>query len=86
MFLFLQNIRYTLIPAIAAPISLLGIFAVMQASGFSFSALTMFGTVLVIGIIIGDTIVVVENKRIIVNEWLSPKAATAKAVKEIAGQ
>ncbi|HHQ4465722.1 efflux RND transporter permease subunit [Aeromonas veronii] len=61
MFLFLQNLRYTLIPAIVAPIALLGTFAVMLLAGFSINSLTMFGMVLAIGIIIDDAIVVVEN-------------------------
>ena len=61
MFLFLQNLRYTLIPAIVAPIALLGTFAVMLLAGFSINSLTMFGMVLAIGIIVDDAIVVVEN-------------------------
>lgn len=86
MFLFLQNIRYTLIPAIVAPIALLGTFAVMLAAGFSINVLTMFGMVLAIGIIVDDAIVVVENvERIMAKEGLHPKAATSKAMKEITG-
>ncbi|HBY36395.1 MAG TPA: multidrug efflux RND transporter permease subunit, partial [Delftia acidovorans] len=61
MFLFLQNWRYTLIPTIVVPIALLGTFAVMQAVGFSINVLAMFGMVLVIGIVVDDAIVVVEN-------------------------
>ncbi len=84
MFLFLQNIRYTLIPAIVAPIALLGTFAVMAAAGFSINVLTMFGMVLAIGIIVDDAIVVVENvERLMAVEGLSPKAATIKAMTEI---
>ena len=86
MFLFLQNVRYTLIPAIVAPIALLGTFAVMLAAGFSINVLTMFGMVLAIGIIVDDAIVVVENvERIMASEGLSPKEATSKAMKEITG-
>ena len=86
MFLFLQNIRYTLIPAIVAPIALLGTFAVMLAAGFSINVLTMFGMVLAIGIIVDDAIVVVENvERIMAKEGLGPKDATIKAMKEITG-
>jgi multidrug efflux pump len=86
MFLFLQNIRYTLIPAIVAPIALLGTFAVMQVAGFSINVLTMFGMVLAIGIIVDDAIVVVENvERIMAKEGLGPKDATIKAMKEITG-
>ena len=86
MFLFLQNIRYTLIPAIVAPIALLGTFAVMLAAGFSINVLTMFGMVLAIGIIVDDAIVVVENvERIMSREGLGPKGATLKAMQEITG-
>ncbi len=84
MFLFLQNIRYTLIPAIVAPIALLGTFAVMLVFGFSINVLTMFGMVLAIGIIVDDAIVVVENvERIMAREGLGPREATMKAMKEI---
>lgn len=73
MLLFLQNIRYTLIPAIVAPIALLGTFAVMLALGYSINVLTMFGMVLAIGIIVDDAIVVVENvERLMATEGLSP--------------
>jgi len=86
MFLFLHNVRYTLIPAIVAPIALLGTFAVMLAAGFSINVLTMFGMVLAIGIIVDDAIVVVENvERIMAKEGLGPKEATIKAMKEITG-
>jgi multidrug efflux pump len=84
MLLFLQNIRYTLIPAIVAPIALLGTFAVMFAIGYSINVLTMFGMVLAIGIIVDDAIVVVENvERIMAKEGLSPRKATQKAMTEI---
>ncbi len=86
MWLFLQNIRYTLIPAIVAPIALLGTFAVMLLAGFSINVLTMFGMVLAIGIIVDDAIVVVENvERIMAREGLGPRAATMKAMQEITG-
>lgn len=86
MLLFLQKIRYTLIPAIVAPIALLGTFAIMLATGFSINALTMFGMVLAIGIIVDDAIVVVENvERIMATEGLPPREATQKAMKEITG-
>ncbi|WP_054687210.1 multidrug efflux RND transporter permease subunit [Pantoea stewartii] len=86
MYLFLQNIRYTFIPAIVAPIALLGTFTVMLLSGFSVNVLTMFGMVLAIGIIVDDAIVVVENvERIMAEEGLGPKEATRKAMKEITG-
>ncbi|MGA6181778.1 multidrug efflux RND transporter permease subunit [Stenotrophomonas sp. NPDC077421] len=86
MYLFLQNIRYTLIPAIVAPIALLGTFAVMLAAGVSINVLTMFGMVLAIGIIVDDAIVVVEGvERIMAEEGLPPREATAKAMKELTG-
>jgi len=84
MFLFLQNVRYTLIPAIVAPIALLGTFAVMLVAGFSINVLTMFGMVLAIGIIVDDAIVVVENvERIMSKDGLGPREATTKAMSEI---
>lgn len=84
MFIFLHNIRYTLIPSIVAPIALLGTFAVMLLLGFSINVLTMFGMVLAIGIIVDDAIVVIENvERIMATEGLSPKEATFKAMTEI---
>ena len=84
MFIFLQNVRYTLIPAIVAPIALLGTFAVMLIAGFSINVLAMFGMVLAIGIIVDDAIVVIENvERIMATERLSPVEATSKAMKEI---
>ncbi|MFC4927001.1 multidrug efflux RND transporter permease subunit [Delftia deserti] len=86
MYLFLQNLRYTLIPAIVAPVALLGTFAVMLVAGFSINVLTMFGMVLAIGIIVDDAIVVVENvERLMAEEGLSPREATLKAMKEITG-
>ncbi|SFK24959.1 multidrug efflux RND transporter permease subunit [Methylophaga sulfidovorans] len=86
MLLFLQNLRYTLIPAIVAPIALLGTFAVMLLAGFSINSLTMFGMVLAIGIIVDDAIVVVENvERLMVTKGLSPREATSIAMKEITG-
>lgn len=84
MYLFLQKVRYTLIPAIVAPIALLGTVAVMLATGFSINVLTMFGMVLAIGIIVDDAIVVVENvERLMHEEHLPPRDATAKAMREI---
>ncbi|QKC96029.1 multidrug efflux RND transporter permease subunit [Mesorhizobium sp. NZP2298] len=86
MLLFLQSIRYTLIPAIVAPIALLGTFAVMWAIGYSINVLTMFGMVLAIGIIVDDAIVVVENvERLMATEGLSPREATRRAMREITG-
>ena len=86
MFLFLQNWRYTVIPTIVVPIALLGTFATLLALGFSINVLTMFGMVLVIGIVVDDAIVVVENvERIMSEEGLSPLDATRKAMRQISG-
>ena len=86
MFLFLQNIRYTLIPTIVVPIALLGTCTVMLLAGFSVNVLTMFGMVLAIGILVDDAIVVVENvERIMNEEGLPPKEATRKAMGQITG-
>ena len=86
MFLFLQNVRYTLIPTLVVPIALMGTFATMLALGFSINVLTMFGMVLAIGILVDDAIVVVENvERIMASEGLSPKEATRKAMQQITG-
>ncbi|MGH8483696.1 MAG: efflux RND transporter permease subunit, partial [Pseudomonas sp.] len=86
MFLFLQNIRYTLIPTLVVPVALMGTFAVMLAMGFSVNVLTLFGMVLAIGILVDDAIVVVENvERIMSEEGLSPRDATKKAMSQISG-
>jgi len=86
MFLFLQNWRYTIIPTIVVPVSLLGTFAALLAMGFSINVLTMFGMVLVIGIVVDDAIVVVENvERIMSEEGLPPLEATRKAMGQISG-
>lgn len=84
MFIFLQNWRATLIPAIAVPVVLLGTFGVLEVFGFSINTLTMFGVVLSIGLLVDDAIVVVENvERVMEEEKLSPKEATIKSMKEI---
>lgn len=86
MYLFLQKIRYTLIPSIVVPISLLGTFAVIYITGLSINVFTMFAMVLAIGIIVDDAIVVVENvERVMTETGLPPKQATEKAMKEIYG-
>ena len=86
MYLFLQNIRYTLIPTIVVPVALMGTFASMAAFGYSINVLTMFGMVLAIGILVDDAIVVVENvERIMSEEGLSPRHATRKAMEQITG-
>ncbi|WP_047336763.1 efflux RND transporter permease subunit [Pseudomonas protegens] len=86
MFLFLQNVRYTLIPTIVVPVCLAGTLAVMYLLGFSVNMMTMFGMVLAIGILVDDAIVVVENvERIMAEEGLSPAAATVKAMGQVSG-
>jgi len=84
MFLFLQNIRATLIPTIAVPVVLLGTMGVLAACGFSINTLTMFALVIVIGLLVDDAIVVVENvERIMSEEGLSPHDATIKSMGQI---
>jgi len=83
MFLFLQNIRYTIIPTIVVPVALLGTCAILLAAGYSINMLTMFGMVLAIGILVDDAIVVVENVERIMEEGLPPKEATRKAMSQI---
>jgi HAE1 family hydrophobic/amphiphilic exporter-1 len=86
VYIFLQDLRTTLVPAITIPVSLLGTFGVMLAIGLSINGLTMFGLILVIGIVVDDAIVVVENTmRIIDTEGLGSKEATAKSMLEITG-
>ncbi|NCU09270.1 efflux RND transporter permease subunit [Pantoea ananatis] len=86
MFVFLQNIRTTLIPTIAVPVVLLGTFGVLSFFGYSINTLTMFGMVLAIGLLVDDAIVVVENvERVMREEGLPPREATEKSMKEITG-
>ncbi|HEC7609133.1 TPA: efflux RND transporter permease subunit [Salmonella enterica subsp. enterica serovar Reading] len=86
MYLFLQNLRATLIPTIAVPVVLLGTFAILAAFGFSINTLTMFGMVLAIGLLVDDAIVVVENvERVMSEEGLPPKDATRKSMSQIQG-
>src|SRR5271157_2080 len=84
MYLFLGNIRATLIPTIAVPVVILGTFAVLGLFGFSINMLTMFAMVLAIGLLVDDAIVVVENvERIMSEEGLPPREATRKSMDEI---
>lgn len=86
MYLFLQNLRVTLIPSIVVPIALAGTFGAMAAFGFSINVLTLFGMVLAIGLLVDDAIVVVENvERIMSQEGLPPREATRKAMRQITG-
>ncbi|HUI07097.1 MAG TPA: efflux RND transporter permease subunit [Verrucomicrobiae bacterium] len=84
MWLFMGNIRATLIPTIAVPVVLLGTFAMLGVFGFSINMLTMFAMVLAIGLLVDDAIVVVENvERIMAEEGLSPREATIKSMGQI---
>lgn len=86
MYLFLQNLRATLIPTIAVPVVLLGTFAILYAFGFTINTLTMFGMVLAIGLLVDDAIVVVENvERVMHEDGLSPREATRKSMGQITG-
>ncbi|MCZ8547804.1 efflux RND transporter permease subunit [Mesorhizobium qingshengii] len=86
MFIFLQNLRATIIPTIAVPVVLLGTFGVLSLFGYSVNTLTMFAMVLAIGLLVDDAIVVVENvERVMQEEGLSPKEATRKSMNEITG-
>jgi multidrug efflux pump len=84
MYLFLQSLRYTLIPTVVVPVALFGAFAVMQVFGYSINVLTMFAMVLAVGILVDDAIVVIENvERIMSEEGLPPREATKKAMGQI---
>jgi hydrophobe/amphiphile efflux-1 (HAE1) family protein len=86
IYLFLQNLRATVILGIAVPVVLLGTFGVLAAFGYSINTLTMFGMVLAIGLLVDDAIVVVENvERVMSEEGLSPREATRKSMAEITG-
>ncbi len=83
--LFLQTWRASIIPLLAVPISIIGTFAVMYLFGFSINALSLFGLVLAIGIVVDDAIVVVENVERNIEEGLSPREATYRAMSEVSG-
>ncbi|ETR76327.1 transporter [Afipia sp. P52-10] len=86
IFLFLQNVRATIIPILALPVSILGTFAGMYALGFSINLLTLFGLVLAIGIVVDDAIVVLENiERIMRTEKLPARQAAIKAMEQVSG-
>ncbi|WP_417069333.1 efflux RND transporter permease subunit [Niveibacterium terrae] len=86
MYLFMQNLRATLIPAIAVPVVLLGTMGVLAVFGYSINTLTMFGLVLAIGLLVDDAIVVVENvERIMSEEKVSAREATRESMREITG-
>lgn len=85
VFIFLQDWRSTLVPAIAIPVSLVGTFAVMLALGFSINTVSLFGLILAVGIVVDDAIVVVENVRRHIEEGLDPVEATRVSMKEVSG-
>ena len=85
VFIFLQNWRATLIPAIAVPVSLIGTFAVFPLLGFSINTLSLFGLVLAIGLVVDDAIVVVEAVEHHIEEGMSPRDATIQAMKDVSG-
>ncbi len=86
IFLFLQDWRATIIPAVAIPVSLIGTFAVMGLLGFSINMLTLFGLVLAIGIVVDDAIVIVENiTRLMDEQHLNPKDAALQTMQEVSG-
>ena len=86
VYLFLQDVRATIVPTVTIPVSLIGTFAVMAALGFSLNIMSLFGLILVIGIVVDDAIVVVENTtRLIEEEGLAPKEAAVKSMQEVTG-
>ena len=85
VFIFLQDWRATLIPAIAIPVSLIGTFAVMLALGMTINTITLFALILAIGIVVDDAIVVVENTQRLLSSGLSPKEAAMESMREVTG-
>jgi HAE1 family hydrophobic/amphiphilic exporter-1 len=86
IFVFLQNVRATLIPAAAIPVSIIGTFAALSALGFNINTISLFALILAIGLVVDDAIVVVENVyRIMEEEDLEPKEATIKAMSQVTG-
>lgn len=85
VFLFLQNWRATMIPLLAVPVSLVGVFAVFPILGFSINTLSLFGLILAVGLVVDDAIVVVEAVEHHIEHGLSPKDATLKAMEEVSG-
>ena len=86
VFIFLQDLRATIVPAVTIPVSLIGVFVVLLAAGFSANTISLFAVVLAIGLVVDDAIVVVENvQRIMLEEGLDRRAATLKAMEQITG-
>lgn len=85
VYLFLQNMRLTIIPAVTIPVSLIGTFTALAALGYSINQFTLFGLVLVIGIVVDDAIVVVENCARLIHEGMEPKQAAMQTMTEVSG-
>lgn len=85
VFIFLQNWRATLIPLLTVPVAIIGTFALFPALGFTINTTSLFGLVLAIGIVVDDAIVVVEAVQLNIDNGLSPRAATIKAMEEVSG-
>ncbi|WP_296901205.1 efflux RND transporter permease subunit, partial [Thiohalocapsa sp.] len=86
VYIFLQDLRATIVPAVTIPVSLIGVFVVLLAAGFSANTISLFAVVLAIGLVVDDAIVVVENvQRIMAEEGLDRRAATLKAMRQVTG-
>ena len=85
VYLFLQDVRSTLIPAIAIPVSLIGTFALMFAFGMTINTVTLFALILAIGIVVDDAIIVVENTQRLMSQGLAPKDAALESMREVTG-
>jgi hydrophobe/amphiphile efflux-1 (HAE1) family protein len=86
VYVFLQDVRATIVPAVTIPVSLIGVFVVLLAAGFSANTISLFAVVLAIGLVVDDAIVVVENvQRIMLEEGLDRRAATLKAMEQVTG-
>ncbi len=85
IFVFLQNLRATLIPAVTIPVTIIGAFAAMSMLGFSINLMTLFAVILAIGIVVDDAIIVVENSSHYMEQGLSPRDAAIKAMRELQG-
>jgi hydrophobe/amphiphile efflux-1 (HAE1) family protein len=86
VYIFLQDLRATIVPAITIPVSLIGVFIVLLAAGFSANTISLFAVVLAIGLVVDDAIVVVENvQRVMLEEGLDRRAATLKAMRQVTG-
>ncbi len=85
VYVFLQDVRATIVPTLTIPVSLIGTFAVMAALGFSLNIMSLFGLILVIGIVVDDAIVVVENTTRLIEDGMAPKEAAVQSMREVTG-